>query len=388
MWKKNANKLSKATIEIVSCEKWNPEIPAGVYASLKDIMTVPIVKFLTGKNPLLVQTEITEAPIEKATDTKGKEIDIVHNVVLYEDYSKEKIEKMKSKKNPEKEAIEEFKKLSLGSINELLLASLAEPPSLLSRLPLMTEENLKDPYWFVEMGIWKAIPKGWEEMNLSPRYFVGRRDVLVNTNVDNKYISPNFLKYDPSFKEKYVTFKTRIAKIEKGFFGLEIEAAGKSSDLLMIDQNEIFYLNQPHQFAKDKNGWLMFEDGVKCNYNSPRVKGKLLEIAFKLAPLIEKIDFLGPVLNTLAIQNECVQIIRNSLNIVSFQREVDKTRIGRTDSVGKLAIKGQGQCHGLSTTMCSFLLPFSNVLGIDIKYRGGCTFGSPNDCISHAERHQ
>ena len=49
-------------------------------------------------------------------------------------------------------------------------------------------------------------------------------------------------------------------------------------------------------------------------------------------------------------------------------------RVGRTDNVAKMAINGQGQCHGLSSTMSAFLYPFIDLLGIDLKYRGGFSF--------------
>ena len=66
--------------------------------------------------------------------------------------------------------------------------------------------------------------------------------------------------------------------------------------------------------------------------------------------------------------------MRKCLNLKSFAFGVDKARIGRTDSVGKMCVNGQGNCHGVSSTMGSVLYAFSGVLGIDVKYRGGYTF--------------
>lgn len=54
---------------------------------------------------------------------------------------------------------------------------------------------------------------------------------------------------------------------------------------------EILELNQPHIFAEDILGNLAFEDGLTCDYRSGDVKLKLAEICFKLAPLVEKLDF-------------------------------------------------------------------------------------------------
>ena len=61
---------------------------------------------------------------------------------------------------------------------------------------------------------------------------------------------------------------------------------------------------------------------------------------------------------------------------------VERFRVG---SAGKLALHGQGNCHGVSSTMASFLLPFCQSLGIDLKYRGGMSSGQRNNNI---EQHQ
>lgn len=50
-------------------------------------------------------------------------------------------------------------------------------------------------------------------------------------------------------------------------------------------------LNQSHIFAKDILGNLVFEDGLKCDYKSTNVQLKLYEIAFKLKPIVDKLDF-------------------------------------------------------------------------------------------------
>ena len=84
-----------------------------------------------------------------------------------------------------------------------------------------------------------------------------------------------------------------------------------------------------------------------------------------------------------------IRTVRNCLNMVTFQRGVDRARISRTDNAGKLAVNGQGHCHGVSSIMAAFLLPFTTVLGIDLKYRGCYTFhdglSGPNNAV---ERHQ
>lgn len=80
---------------------------------------------------------------------------------------------------------------------------------------------------------------------------------------------------------------------------------------------ETLLLNQPHIYAKDILGNLIFEDGLKCDYKSTNVQLKLIEIAFKLKPLIAKLDFSS---NPLPVQIECVKAIRSCLDMISFNK--------------------------------------------------------------------
>ena len=44
---------------------------------------------------------------------------------------------------------------------------------MMSNLPDFNNDDPSD--FLVEYGIWKDIPKDWDIMNSSPRYFVGRK---------------------------------------------------------------------------------------------------------------------------------------------------------------------------------------------------------------------
>ena len=50
-----------------------------------------------------------------------------------------------------------------------------------------------------------------------------------------------------------------------------------------------------------------------------------------------------------------------------------------TGTVGKLSLRGQGSCHGCSSVISSYLLHFSKLLGLDIKYRSGFSFHEPGE---------
>jgi hypothetical protein len=49
---------------------------------------------------------------------------------------------------------------------------------------------------------------------------------------------------------------------------------------------------------------------------------------------------------------------------------------------------GQGNCHGCSSIISSFVYPFKDILGIDIRYRGGFSFGAGGPSSNEVERHQ
>eukprot|EP00092_Neocalanus_flemingeri_P015280 GFUD01016516.1.p1 GENE.GFUD01016516.1~~GFUD01016516.1.p1 ORF type:complete len:264 (+),score=59.42 GFUD01016516.1:79-792(+) len=156
---------------------------------------------------------------------------------------------------------------------------------------------------------------------------------------------------------------------------------------LDVKKKDIITLNNPHIFHKEHNGKLSLEDGIHCDYKNKLVKAKMVEICLCLAPLVDKLDFRET--DCLEMQKEAIRRIRSCLNIVTFQIGVDRSRLARSDCVGRLAVNGQGHCHGVSSTMAAFLLPVAPLLGIDLKYRGCFTFGSDNvGKANNVERHQ
>lgn len=78
--------------------------------------------------------------------------------------------------------------------------------------------------------------------------------------------------------------------------------------------------------------------------------------------------------------------MRKCLDLIIFnsgdKKDVKADRF-KTGSAGKLALFGQGNCHGVSSTMAAFLYPYRNMLGIDLKYRGGTSSGANNTIEEH-----
>lgn len=63
--------------------------------------------------------------------------------------------------------------------------------------------------------------------------------------------------------------------------------------------------------------------------------------------------------------------IANVIDLIHLVHEgIDPKRYNKTDA-GKLSYFGQGNCHTLASVLCAFLLPFTRVLGMDIRFRAG-----------------
>ena len=60
-----------------------------------------------------------------------------------------------------------------------------------------------------------------------------------------------------------------------------------------------------------------------------------------------------------------------------------------TGHVGKLSLHGQGNCHGCSSVIGSYLYHFAPLLGLDVKYRSGYSIHAPTDVIHPTvDKHQ
>lgn len=108
-------------------------------------------------------------------------------------------------------------------------------------------------------------------MNDSPRYFVGRENILVESYVVS--ICPNdkdnYLKLCNEGSDKFISHKTVINEINE------------DEDIIIVqnmkfDIKQIQKLNNRHIFKEDILGNFIFEDGFYCDYDSTDVKLKLI----------------------------------------------------------------------------------------------------------------
>ena len=119
-------------------------------------------------------------------------------------------------------------------------------------------------------------------------------------------------------------------------------------------------------------GDIVLEDSLIFATKGNSEKAKLIEMAFKLAPIIEKLDFTAP--DCYDRQIEAIKVIRNCLDFIANNVGDDKImHVDRavTGNVGKLSLRGQGSCHGCSSVIGSYLHHFAPLLGLDVKYRSG-----------------
>ena len=237
-------------------------------------------------------------------------------------------------------------------------------------LPSLSPQTLREnPQFVVSLGIWKSLPKGFDEMTQSPRYFLGRKVLLKTGNSNDLEPPASSMPADEEETTKIgeiteVWDKSVTCKLDPSDnFGKEI--------FIEVNKKDIVRLNNPQEFYWDNSDKMCLEDGIRCDYRNKLVKAKLVEICFNLSAFVTELDFSSDCQEQ---QQEAVRMVRSCLNLTTFQRGVDRSRLARTDCVGKLAVNGQGHCHGVSSTMAAFLLPLCPLLGLDLKYRSCYTF--------------
>lgn len=233
-------------------------------------------------------------------------------------------------------------------------------------------------------------------MMRSPRYFVGRR-VLVRATVCARPTSASYMKLDEGAGKELTTHNATIVSSAGDAVVVEVAHSDGGVRQLSYSRGQLLALNQPHVLSKVR-GAVVLEDGLRCKYSSLLAKAKMCEIALRLAPLIKGLNFADDPAATEETQLECVRCIRTCLDIVTFQRGLDRGRsCAMCDDAARFAVHGQGHCHTVSSVMCAFLYPWAPLLGLDLCYRGGYSFKDVNlddasildgEVADKPERHQ
>ena len=184
--------------------------------------------------------------------------------------------------------------------------------------------------------------------------------------------------FDPQAGKRFVTHRAQLVGREDDSFIVNVD--GKADGPVRVSVRETLEINQPHKFTTDVKGDIVFEDSLIFAVKSRNEKAKLMEMAFKLAPLVDSLDFNSQDCHQKQIQ--AISIIRSCLdfhgNNVGSEKIMDPSR-ATTGTVGKLSLHGQGNCHGCSSVIGSYLYHFGPLLGLDVKYRSGFSYHNPGE---------
>ncbi len=414
-WKFLAEKIPNKKIEMIRVKPNNRENMGYCYSKISDLIMHPIILFLGEIDPLKEKEELINPIIKLDNDIKGNAIKAKLNINFQEEIKKENLTNQITflKEKVSNQILSIFKFLELYKIKKWKLydeymnksQNNNEINEIFRELPEIDLNTLsKNPNFFVELGVWKNLPKNFEKMLYSPKYFKGRKIYILipcsSVLIENEKINPYFMKFNSELEnkekdskiyvnekftnlnnencnEKYLSYTGYILDYFKDKDAFLVQTFTNENKIinLQITRQEILKYNHNQEFHINNMSQLELEDGIRANYSNPLVKAKIIEIAYEIANLIEELDFLD-FQNCESIQKKVIITIRRCLNLISFYNGVDRNRYGRTDCVGKLGVKGQAQCHGLSSTMAAYLLPFSEILGFEILYRGGFSFCS------------
>lgn len=397
-WKVIANKLPKKTIHVIEDKNVGQRSGGGnAYEAYSDQMMREVVKFLGLGDPMAPEVNLEHAPQVAALSTTGGNIIKNQMITLRNQVDVSKLAEMASELDqkervmaePSLKAIKELK--ASKRLNSCLMKKDKALLDLLRHLPEVSVDSIReDPSIFVTLGIWNSLPKGLVLMWGSPRYFEDRQ-ILVNIPTDPDIQSRGFLYYKPGSQYTHASHRCKIVGYdsERKEFILKVETSPGATVEIRKSLQEIMLLNHDQEYGYDESGKLFLEDGIRGNYANPLVKAKVYEIALALKDVVEELDFEADFQTINALQKKAVHIIRSCLNIISFANGVERDRTGRTDDLGQLAVNGQGQCHGLSSTMSGYLLIFSSILGIDLQFRGGTSYGDKSGSVTNSfEKHQ
>eukprot|EP00434_Breviolum_minutum_P024226 symbB.v1.2.021391.t1/scaffold1840.1/size99223/5 len=357
-WRKHFEALPsvKRELEVYSIgSRWKPGMSLGGDKRLGPQLQRRILAFLAGEASQEAVSGSLEKRLEaKGATTAGKLVVHAQNVVVADalEDAGGVAKALREVEDPTKAAVEQFRQLwTSGKLqalySERLVGSSASSATLFGALPDMSPEALSDPNILVELGLWSSAPEGWERMKTTSRYAVDRR-VLVRGKVSVKPSDPNFMCLAENGSDR-TTSKALLKGKKKDApdtWLVDVTESGGGTKRIEVSKAEILRLNQRHKLAASGKH-VVLEDGLKCDYSSPLTRAKLCEIALALSPVVKDLDF-----NTAdggeAVQLKAVEVIR------------------------------KWHCHTVSSTMAAFLTPFCQVLGIDMKYRGGYSWGGVN----------
>ena len=292
------------------------------------------------------------------------------NITFADEVTEEELQAMMEEPDAQRDAIHALKAIDPRLVVQALLdASHSKRRRVLGLIRLAPEfslDSLSTPDMLVGLGLWPEV-KGWQELQHMPRYFAGR-DILVRANVNPQVDAANYMMHDPA-SDKFATHNARLVGRDGSNFVVELKG---SEQPIKVPVAETLEMNQPHVFALDVKGDIVLEDALVFAVKGNSEKAKLMEMALKLAPVVERLDFTAP--GCFEVQLEAIRVVRNCLDFIANnvgEEKIMHADRATTGHVGPLSLRGQGSCHGCASVMGSYLYHFAPLLGLDVKYRSG-----------------
>lgn len=162
-------KLPPTTIfDVLGCGRYTADKPAGCFRCIADKVIASVGKWLQDQP----RTALGTSPRGVGNPRKGLESE--------------------APLSPQEAVAQLARAIESGELRSLQLAVLGKGNHeklrgtalrLFSSLPRICPATLLHPQQLVDVGLWSAVPAGWESMAASARYFPGRQ-VLVESLVD------------------------------------------------------------------------------------------------------------------------------------------------------------------------------------------------------------
>lgn len=240
----------------------------------------------------------------------------------------------------------------------------------------------------VAAGLWTpeeaAILSAALPENLGPRFFVGRHAAVMSSVISSRV--EDGLRALESGNDGGFAYRTPNARIS-GFSGtdvlVQLETLSGGTRETAVSGKHLVEQNNPTVFQQTACGrGIILEDGVKCIWASTLLRARLCEMAITIS------EALKNTVELRKIQTTSVLAIRRHLNVTCLYDAVDRHRFVKGE-VEKLMTFGCCHCHGLTSIMAAAVLPFSKMLGIDMRYTGGYHAHEGDlEICNNVERHQ
>lgn len=240
----------------------------------------------------------------------------------------------------------------------------------------------------VQAGLWTSEEASLLTTALSdnprPRFFVGRRAAvmspLISPKVEHGLCA---LGVDNVGQPAYRTPNALISEFQGADILMQLETVSGGTQEIIVSRKHLVEQNNPTIFQQTVCGrGIILEDGVKCIWSSTLLRARLCEIAVAVS------EVLKDGTDLLDLQKQAVLAIRRHLNVTCLYDAVDRQRFAKGE-VEKLMTFGCCHCHGLTSIMAAAMLPFSEVLGIDMRYTGGYHVHAGDlEVHNDVERHQ